>query len=212
MICDFLNALSVTLSLRSINNWSYSLVFFVLPLGTELLLFYAYGDKKQLFECKGSYFDLEDVTGFSGVTLDLIPVLRQNLALQYIQGKYYGQGRCFHFLPPENSLKFCINMLVAIVSICAVTDSLFCERAGLKWNEHTSGFRGSYGLIKNKRCEVVRVGNHHQLLSPVAGGASQHNSWMLVFQGHFFAWIYHHILYMVERPAFFEKGSMVLNN
>lgn len=83
----------------------------MLPLGTELVGFCAYGDK-WLFKHKGPCFDLEDVTGFSGVTLDLTPVLKQNLALWYIQAKYYGQL----------SLKFYINILVAVVSICAVTD------------------------------------------------------------------------------------------
>lgn len=106
------------------------MLLFVLPLGTELLLFCAYGDK-WLFKHKGPYFDLEDVTGFSRVTLDLTPVPRQNLALCYIQAKYYGQGRCLHFLSPGNSLKVCVNILVAIVSMCAVTGFLFCEHTGL---------------------------------------------------------------------------------
>lgn len=89
------------------------MLLLVLPLGTELLVFCAYGDK-WIFKCKGPYFDVEDVTAFSGVTLGLAPVPRQNLGFWYIQAKYYGQGRCFHFLPPENFLKFCINVLVAL--------------------------------------------------------------------------------------------------
>lgn len=75
---------------------------------------------------KANYFDLGDVTGFAGVSLDLTPVPWQNQALWYIQAKYYGQGRCFHFL-----LKSPPSSILAIESVCAVTDSLFRECAGL---------------------------------------------------------------------------------
>lgn len=105
-------------------------------LGSALLVVCACGGKCSL---KANYFDLEDVTGFSGVSLDLPPVPWQN------QAKYYGQGRCFHFL-----LKIPPSLILAIESIFAVTDSLFRECTGLTWHEHASEFRKSYSPSKTK--------------------------------------------------------------
>lgn len=120
--------------------------------------------------------------------------------------------KCCHFLSSENSPGFFNNTLVAIILICAFTNPLLSGCPGLTWDEHTSDFSSSYSQGKNKGM-IFSIENHHQLLSPIAVAASEHNIWNLVFQKQFFfAWICHHVLCIMERPGFFEKGFTALND
>lgn len=66
------------------------------------------------------YFDLEDMTGFSGVWGCIFEFGSLVHAWQVLQTR-----KIFSFVPPENSHSINTNVLMAIVSVHAVTEILF---------------------------------------------------------------------------------------